>query len=172
MPVGRTFKQADVLASKYGLTQAQVADMQTRMEATAAAEGLEYHLTGGLTGNTLDAHRLLHLAKDLGAQDALLDRFYRAHFTEGRSLFDRESLVALAREAGLDAAEVRRVLAGNAYTDQVEADIRQARELGVSGVPFFVIDDRYGVSGAQPPEVFVRVMEQAWAEEHPASPVS
>ena len=100
------------------------------MEQTAAADGLEYHMGDGVTGNTFDAHRLLHLAAERGRQDATLERFYRAYFTEGRSLFDDESLTALAVESGLDAADVARVLAGDAYAAAVAADIARGAGAG------------------------------------------
>ncbi|MCI0573357.1 MAG: DsbA family oxidoreductase [Myxococcaceae bacterium] len=169
MPRGKAVEQLGVLKSKYGLSEAQASAMMTNMERTAAAEGLEYHLAGGLVGNTSDAHRLLHLAKERGIQDAVVERFYRAHFTEQRSLFDHESLVQLADEAGLDADEARRVLKDDTYAGAVTADAREAQKLGATGVPFFVIDNRYGVAGAQPTEVFASVLARAWADAHPVS---
>jgi predicted DsbA family dithiol-disulfide isomerase len=139
------------------------------MERTAAAEGLEYHLEGGVTGNTFDAHQLMQLARAHGLQDALAERFYRAHFTERRSIFDRDTLVSLAAEAGLDAGQARRALEDNAYADACKADLDEARALGAKGVPFFVIDRRYGVSGAQAPEVFLDALTRAWAPADPRS---
>ncbi len=144
--------------------------MDVRMEHLADIEGLEYHLTdAGLTGNTLDAHQLLQLAKERGIQDAVLERLYRAYFTEQRSVFERDSLVTLAGEAGLDTGEARDVLERDAYVDAVSADVREARSLGVSGVPFFVLDGRYGISGAQGTDVFTEALETAWNEGAKAS---
>jgi len=160
-PPGQTQKRREMLMGKYRLTAAQVEGLDARMEQTAAAEGLEYHLGDGVTGNTLDAHRLLHLAADRGRQDAALERFYRAYFTEGRSLFDAASLTALAVEAGLDGGEVGTVLAGDDYAAAVANDIREAQALGANGVPFFVFDRRFGVSGAQATEVFSQVLARA-----------
>jgi predicted DsbA family dithiol-disulfide isomerase len=160
-PKGQTQDRREMLMAKYHLTAAQVASMDERMEETAAADGLEYHLGDGVTGNTFDAHRLLHLAAARGRQDATLERFYRAYFTEGRSLFDDESLTALAVESGLDAAEVAGVLGGDDYAAAVVADTRQAHALGASGVPFFLFDKRFGVSGAQSIEVFAQVLARA-----------
>ena len=160
-PKGQTQKRREMLMSKYQLTSAQVQALDVRMEQTAAADGLEYHMGDGVTGNTLDAHRLLHLAADRGVQDAALERFYRAYFTEGRSLFDDDSLMPLAVEAGLDRAEVIDVLAGDAYGAAVAADIREAQALGANGVPFFVFDHRFGVSGAQSSDVFAQVLTRA-----------
>jgi predicted DsbA family dithiol-disulfide isomerase len=140
-PRHQTTNRRAMLKSKYQLSDQQVLDMDARMERLADIEGLEYNLTdAGLTGNTLDAHQLLQLGKAHGIQDTVIERLYRAYFTEQRSVFDRESLVTLAIEAGLDETEVRDALERDAYADAVAADIREARSLGVSGVPFFVID--------------------------------
>jgi predicted DsbA family dithiol-disulfide isomerase len=160
-PKGETQKRREMLMSKYHLTAPQVEALDRRMEQTAAADGLEYHMGDGVTGNTLDAHRLLHLAADRGRQDAALERFYRAYFTEGRSLFDEASLTALAVDAGLDEHDVRQVLAGDTYAADVAADIREAQALGANGVPFFVFDHRFGVSGAQAIDVFSQVLARA-----------
>ena len=160
-PKGQTQKRREMLMSKYHLTAAQVLALDVRMEQTAAADGLEYHMGDGVTGNTLDAHRLLHLAADRGVQNAVLERFYRAYFTEGRSLFDDASLASLAIDAGLEGGEVAKVLAGDAYGAAVAADIREAQALGANGVPFFVFDNRFGVSGAQSCDVFAQVLARA-----------
>ena len=162
-PRHQTTNRRAMLKSKYQLSDQQVLDMDARMERLADIEGLEYHLTdAGLTGNTLDAHQLLQLGKAHGIQDAVIERLYRAYFTEQRSVFDRESLVTLATEAGLDETEVRDALERDAYADAVAADIREARSLGVSGVPFFVIG-RYGVSGAQGADVFAEALSTAFS---------
>src|SRR5690606_32533454 len=117
----------------------------------AAEEGLEFHLDRTRVENTRDAHRLLHLAKERGVQVALEERLFRAYFTEGQRVGRPEVLVKLAVEVGLDEAEVRSVLEdASRYADAVQADQRAAQALGVRGVPFFVVDGRYGVSGAQP----------------------
>jgi predicted DsbA family dithiol-disulfide isomerase len=164
-PPAQTRSRREMLMAKYRLTEAQVDEMDVRMQRTAAADGLDYHLEGTVTGNTFDAHRVLHLASDRGLQGAVLERLYRAYFTEQRSLFDRDSLVALAAEAGLDPEEARRMLHSETYADRVEADLKAARVLGATGVPFFVIDNRYGVSGAQPADVFAGALTRAWNEQ-------
>jgi predicted DsbA family dithiol-disulfide isomerase len=163
LPPGHVIDRDEMLMQKYHLTLPQVREMHERLEATAAADGLEYHLDGGVSGNTLDAHRLIHLAGERGLQDAVIERFYRAYFTELQSVFDQASLTTLAVDAGLAEDEVTRVLAGEAYRDAVEADLAQAREYGISGVPFFVFASRYGLSGAQPPAAFEAAFTQAWA---------
>jgi predicted DsbA family dithiol-disulfide isomerase len=160
-PRDQTSDRRAMLMQKYRLSPQQVDEMDARMTETAAAEGLEYHLDGTRSGNTFDAHQLLQFAKARGVQDAMVERLYRAYFTEQRSIFDRESLVALAGDAGLDAEEARTVLDDNRYAAAVEEDLDVARRLGANGVPFFVVDGRFGVSGAQPPAVFLEVLTRA-----------
>jgi predicted DsbA family dithiol-disulfide isomerase len=161
-PKGQTSSRRAMLRSKYRLSEDQVRAMDHKMEQTAAAEGLEYHLTeAGLTGNTLDAHQLVHLAASHGREDKMLERLYKAYFTEQRSVFDLESLVSLAIDEGLDSTEVRKALEGGRYVDAVARDLNEARSLGVTGVPFFMIDGRYGISGAQAADVFIRALTVA-----------
>ncbi|MDX3191523.1 DsbA family oxidoreductase [Streptomyces sp. MN03-5084-2B] len=159
-PRGTSRPTREVLAEKYGRTLEEADAMEAQMEERAAADGLEYHLDGVHMGNTVDGHRLVHFAAARGLADAVVDRFYAAHFSERRSLFDHDSLVSLAAEAGLDADEARAVLESDAYEAEVAADGEQARALGASGVPFFVIDERYGVAGAQSSEVFAQVLRR------------
>jgi predicted DsbA family dithiol-disulfide isomerase len=164
MPKGEVRDHRDNLMAKYGLSESRAAAMQEQMERTAAAEGLEFHLVGGVTGNTFDAHVLVNLGRVRGIQDAVIERLFRAHFTEQRSIFDVDSLVGLAADAGLDAGEARAALAGTEYAAAVNADLRDARGLGISGVPYYVIDRRYAMSGAQPPELFAEALTRARAD--------
>lgn len=162
---GDTVQVLDMLARKYGRSPEEARSMEAGVAANAHAEGLGYRSEGRDHGSTFDIHRLLHLAKARGRQDALLDLAYRANFAEERSVFDAEVLVELAVEAGLDADEARAVLADpEAYAAEVRADEREASELGANGVPFFVLDRRYGISGGQPAEVFAQALEQAWQD--------
>ena len=148
------------LARKYGTTQEQAARMHERMTALAAAEGIEFHLDQTQGGNTFDAHRLLHLAQEHGKQGELKERLMRAYFTESEPVGEREVLARLAGEVGLpDAAEV---LGSGASADVVRADEREARLLGISAVPFFVIDRYYGIEGAQPADVILQALDGAW----------
>jgi predicted DsbA family dithiol-disulfide isomerase len=163
-PAGKTFDRVTALAAKYRLTEARARAMEEEMERRAAGDGLEYHLLGGVVGSTFDAHRLVHLARTRGRGEAALERLYRAHFTEGRSIFDLRSLVALGAEVGLDPEEARRGLEGEAHAAEVRGDEQGARELGITGVPFFVLGGRYAISGAQPVEVFAEALERSWAE--------
>ncbi|MFF4753917.1 DsbA family oxidoreductase [Streptomyces sp. NPDC002514] len=163
-----------MLAKKYGMSEAQAEAGEDNLAAQATAEGLAYRSRGRDHGNTFDMHRLLHFAKAHGRQDALIQILYRANFAEERSVFSEgdERLVALAAEAGLDADAARAVLADPAaYADEVRADEREAAQLGANGVPFFVLDRTYGVSGAQPAEVFTQALTQAWGERSPLKPI-
>jgi predicted DsbA family dithiol-disulfide isomerase len=162
---------AEKLAAKYGVSVAQAHDMHENMTEVAQREGLEFHFERARTGNTFDAHRLLHHAFETGgaaAQDRLKERFFRAYLTEGEPIGDPETLVRVAEEVGFDAAEIRTVLDGDRYGDDVRADELQARRYGITGVPFFVIDEKYGVSGAQPAPALQEVLTTAWVEANPA----
>lgn len=158
-----------MLTKKYGMSEAQAEAGEDNLGTQAAAEGLPYRTRGRDHGSTFDMHRLLHFAREQGRQVELLDLLYKANFAEERSVFnDDERLVELAGAAGLDADAVREVLADpQAYADEVRADEREAAQLGANGVPFFVLDRKYGVSGAQPAEVFTRALTQAWGERPP-----
>ncbi|MEU0986910.1 DsbA family oxidoreductase [Streptomyces sp. NPDC005953] len=160
---GDTASVVDMLASKYGRPLEQARAMEEHVASNARSEGLAYRTEGRDHGSTFDIHRLLHLAKERGLQDELLNRAYQVNFADERSVYDPEVQVAIAVAAGLDEAEVRTVLAdGSRYADEVRADEREASELGANGVPFFVFDRRYGVSGGQPVELFTQALEQAW----------
>jgi predicted DsbA family dithiol-disulfide isomerase len=163
-PAGVMTPTVDLLAVKYGMSPAQAQQAQRQMEERAAADGLTFRMSGLRSGNTRDAHRLLQLAKDAGRQGELMEGLQRAYFTDQESIFDHESLVRLAAAAGLDADEVSDVLASDRYTDHVETDEKMAQALGATGVPLFVIDRKYGISGAQSPETITAVLERAWAE--------
>ncbi|MGM7444255.1 DsbA family oxidoreductase [Streptomyces tunisiensis] len=158
-----------MLTKKYGMSQAQAEAGEDNLGAQAAAEGLPYRTRGRDHGGTFDMHRLLHFAREHGRQEQLLDLLHRANFAEERSLFgDDERLVGLAGAAGLDPEAARAVLADQeAYAAEVRADEQDAARLGARGVPFFVLDRKYGVSGAQPVDVFTRALTQAWGERSP-----
>ncbi|MER6037250.1 DsbA family oxidoreductase [Streptomyces sp. NPDC001835] len=163
-----------MLTRKYGMSEAQAQAGEDNLGAQAAAEGLDYRTRDRDHGSTFDMHRLLHFAKTRGSQAELLQILYRANFAEERSVYTEgdERLVELAGEAGLDTEAARKVLADpDAYADEVRADEREAAELGATGVPFFVLDRKYGVSGAQPAEVFTQALTQAWGERSPLKPV-
>jgi predicted DsbA family dithiol-disulfide isomerase len=161
MDRGQTVQLMDMLAAKYQMNPAQAGEAESRVAATAAADGLGY-TSDRPVGNTFDAHRLVHLAADRGRGEETLQRLYEAHFAEGKSVFDTDALTAVAADAGLDAAEARRVLTDGDYASDVRADEEQASALGISGVPFFVLDGKYGISGAQPAALIEEALQEAW----------
>jgi predicted DsbA family dithiol-disulfide isomerase len=161
---GLTTPTIERLASKYGMSVAEAENAQRQMEQRAVADGLEFRMAGLSSGNTRDAHRLLHLAKAHDRQAELVEGLHRGYFSEQRSIFDPISLREIAVETGLDGDDVARVLSSDEYADAVETDEAMAQSLGATGVPFFVIDRRYGISGAQPAEVIVPVLDRAWSE--------
>jgi predicted DsbA family dithiol-disulfide isomerase len=163
-PPGESTPTVEMLASKYGMTPQQAEQAQRQMEQRAAADGLTFNLAGLRSGSTRDAHRLLQLAREQGRQAELIERLHRAYFTEQDSVFDHESLARLAAEAGLQPDAVAAVLDSDQYADEVIADEQTGHALGATGVPFFVIDRRYGISGAQPAEVIGQALAQAWAD--------
>ena len=155
---------AERLARKYATSLAQAEEMIRTMTRTAAEEGLDFHFEKIRPGNTFDAHRLLHFAEQHGKADAMKERLLRAYLTEGEPIGDRDVLARLAGEAQLEIGDVRGMLASTTYEEEVRADEEEARVRGISGVPFFLIDGRYGISGAQSAEGLLTVLNRAWEE--------
>ena len=156
------------IAKKYGMSVQQAQQNSDRLKDTARGEGLAFDFDHIRSGNMFDAHRLVHLGKARGRQDAVKERFLKAYLEEASLMSDHATLLRLAVEAGLDEGEVADVLASDQFGQEVRADEEQARELGISGVPCFVLDGRYAVSGAQSPQVLLSALHQAWAEREPS----
>jgi predicted DsbA family dithiol-disulfide isomerase len=152
------------LARKYRMSEDEARAMIDRMTRVGAADGLDLRFDRARPGNTFDAHRLIHLGARHGRQDEVKERLLAATFTDGEVISDHETLARLGEEAGLDIDEARAVLAGDDYAGDVRADLDQARAYGISAVPFFVIDGRFGIAGAQPADVLVGVLQEVWAE--------
>ena len=171
-PVDFEGGEADYLARHKGVSSEQAQQMLDRVTAVAAQAGLEYRFDLLKHTNTVKAHELLHFAKAQGRQHELAERLMSAYFTEGRHLGREDELVELAADAGLDVDAARDALRSGRYLDAVRADQAQASAYGITGVPFFVIDGTYGVSGAQPAEAFADIVRQVWAEHREAAPVS
>jgi predicted DsbA family dithiol-disulfide isomerase len=168
-PPNTTKTAREMLRKKYGLTDAQIEAQHGRIEAEANAEGLvPYVLTDNAVGNTALVHELLAYASDQGLEREAWDLVYRAYWGDVRSIFTIEALVELATEIGLDADETRAVLTDRRYRERVVDDIDAAQQLGATGVPFIVIDRRYGIAGAQPTDVMLATIERAWQESRPA----
>jgi predicted DsbA family dithiol-disulfide isomerase len=161
IPEGRATPILDVLASKYGMSQAQARQAEARVAALAEAEGLEFTVDRAM-GNTFDAHRLVHFGREQGVQQKVANELYHAYFGEGRSVFGLDALVGVAAGAGLDPDGARQALDSGSFGDEVRADEEEAGRLGISGVPFCVLGGKYGVSGAQPGQTFAQALRQAW----------
>lgn len=162
----------EYLAERKGMSLEQSKQMHSQVTQMAADAGLTYNFDKAVIANSFDAHRLIQLAKKHGLGDAAEERLFHAYFTEGKDMSDHEVLAQLGAEIGLDAAEVKEMLATDAYAHAVRADIATAEQLRINGVPFFVLDNKYGVSGAQPVELFSRALQQAWAEHTPITTIN
>jgi predicted DsbA family dithiol-disulfide isomerase len=167
-PAQREQSHAELIASKYGRTIEQVEAMDAQLTAVAAADGIEMKLSGLRSGNTFDGHRLIHLAAEHDLQDEMKERLMRAYFTDNALVSDHDTLLALGVEVGLPEDAVREVLLTERYADDVRTDESDAAIAGISAVPCFVIDRRYGASGAQDSEVLLKFLEHGWTESHPA----
>jgi predicted DsbA family dithiol-disulfide isomerase len=157
--------QVERLATKYGVSREEAGQMNARVTGLAAELGLDYHLDKALSGSTFEAHQLLQLARANGVQDALKEALLHAYFVDGVAISDRDALVHVAASVGLDPAEARTALEDGRFIDSVRGDEELASQLGATGVPFFVLDRRYGVVGAQPPEALLGALERAWEAE-------
>jgi predicted DsbA family dithiol-disulfide isomerase len=150
----------EYLAERKGWTLEYARELNDHVTQMAREVGLQYDFDKAVVANSFDAHRLSHFAKKHGLQDAMEERLFRAYFTEGKNTADHETLVRLAVEAGLNGDDVRRVLAGSDFADEVNIDAYEAHQVGAQGVPFFVFNNKYAVSGAQPVEIFLQVLEK------------
>jgi predicted DsbA family dithiol-disulfide isomerase len=150
------------IARKYGLGLDQVREMEREMVSQAASEGLDFRLDVQRSGTTFDGHRVVHLAEEHGLGDQMKERLLRAYFSEGELISDHDSLLALGLEVGLPEDELRDLLAGDRFTEEVRADERTALELGITAVPTFVVDRSRGISGAQPSELLLKLLRVGW----------
>jgi predicted DsbA family dithiol-disulfide isomerase len=157
----------EYLGKRKGTSAAEGKKMNDHMADMAKEVGLEYNFDKAIINNTFNAHRLIHLAKKHQRQDAMKERLFAAYYTEGQDIGDLETLVKLGEEVGLDGTEIRDMLQSDTYAQDVQQDIYEAQQVGVRGVPFYVFNDKYAVSGAQPTELFREVLEKVWEEEKP-----
>ena len=151
----------ELLAKKYNLNPDQVESSQANVCSIADGEGLCYDLTNTMSGNTGNAHRLLKWAETQGKEDALLEEMYSGYFEKTQGVFSDDELLAFVSQVGLDQAQAKAILASNDFSDEVLHDQHLAQQLGANGVPFFVFDMKYGISGAQPQEVFNATLKKA-----------
>lgn len=155
----------DYLAEKKGVSVEQAKEMNQQVADIAADVGLDYDFDKTIVANTFDAHRIIHMAAAYGLQEIAEEHLFSAYFTQGKNIQDKETLIDLGTEIGLNPQEVRRVLEGSDFTKEVQKDFADAIKLGVRGVPFFLFDNKYAVSGAQPSEMFLQVLKKVRQEE-------
>jgi predicted DsbA family dithiol-disulfide isomerase len=155
---------AERIAQKYGISIERARQNSERLREAARGEGLSFDFERIRSGNTFDAHRLVQLGRERSRQSAVEERFFRAYLEEGALMSDHATLLRLAVDAGLDEREVADVLSSDQFAAEVRADEAQARELGIDGVPCFVLDERYAVSGAQPPQLLLSALHRVWSE--------
>jgi predicted DsbA family dithiol-disulfide isomerase len=159
--------ELEYLSSRKGMPSRQVAQMFEHVAEQAKGEGLDYRFDKVVVANSFTAHRLIHLAAAHGRQDAAKERLLSEQYEHGKDIGRREYLSALGNDLGLPSDEVEELFTTDKYTDEVRFDVQEAQGLGISGVPFFVIDRKFGLSGAQPAETFTAALEQAWQESNP-----
>lgn len=156
------------LAERKGWTLDYARQMNAQVTAMAKEVGLHYDFDKAIVANSFDAHRFSHLAAKYGLADAAEERLFKAYFTEGKNIADHNTLIQLGKEIGIDASAIKQMLATDTYTYEVQHDVNEAETLGLRGVPFFVMNRKYGVSGAQPEETFLKTLEQSfenWKQE-------
>lgn len=164
LPVETAIDLDELLATKRGFSKEQAAAMNAQIAERGREYGLDYRMDRAVATNTRRAHELSHFAGQQGRQHEMIQRLFRAYFTDGLNVGDLEVLADLAAGLGLDRNAVLAALQSGDFADAVEADIQRARQLGIRGVPFFVFNDKYAISGAQPVEAFLQVLEKAWGE--------
>ncbi|MEX0844675.1 MAG: DsbA family oxidoreductase [Balneolaceae bacterium] len=157
-PVNSDLDIYDTLAKKYGRDRNWAKQMNANMTKMASSAGLDYNMDAVKPTNSFNAHQLIHFAKEHGKQDKMKEALLSAYFVEGKHIGEAEVLADLAKKVGLNKDEAKEVLQTNSYSSKVVKDVEEAHQLGIQGVPFFFINEKYGLSGAQPPEVFVEAL--------------
>lgn len=153
------------LAEHKGISLEEATGMNDYVTNMAAQAGLTYDFSKAVVANSFNAHRFSHFAKQYGKQNEAEEKLFAAYFTEGKNIDDAETLMAMAAELGLDVTKLANVMGSGAYAKDVMADIDEAQELGIRGVPFFVLNRKYAISGAQETAVFLDTLQKAFAEE-------
>lgn len=159
------------LSQSKGWTMEQTREITSNVVNMAAAQGLEFDFEKAVVANTRNAHRLIHLAKETGKGDEMKERLLCAYFSEGKNVDDFPTLITLGKEVGLAEEKIKAMFESDQFEEAVDQDIYESRQIGVKGVPFFVLDRKFGISGAQPDEVFDQTLEKAWTEFAKNNPV-
>lgn len=159
------------LSQSKGWSMEQTREITSNVVNMAAAQGLDFDFDKAVVANTKNAHRLIHMAKTIGKGGEMKERLLQAYFSEGKNVDDATTLVSLGKEIGLEESTIKAMLESNQYEEAVDQDIYESRQLGVRGVPFFVLDRKFGISGVQADEVFDQTLEKAWAEYAKENPI-
>lgn len=154
----------DYLATRKNISRQQAIQMNDYVTNVAKEVGLDFNMKDSVLANSFNAHRLIQLAKTKGLDDEAEEKLFKAHFTQAKNIDDIKTLINIGVSIGLVENEIRAMLNGNDYTNDVRKDQLQANEIGINGVPFFIINNKYAVSGAQAPATFLNVLEKAWTE--------
>ncbi len=168
---GQTGNLYDYLAERKGQSRAWSVQVHEQMSRSAKEIGLTYNFDKAVVANSFDAHRFIQLAKTRGLGDQAEEKLFKAYFTDGKNIADHSTLIALGTEIGLESDSVKQMLETGAFAKEVELDIKTAAAIGVRGVPFFVINERYSISGAQPSESFLVALNEAWKEYESEKPI-
>lgn len=170
--VEKNLTASHYLASRKGISLEQVEAMHAQVTQMAKNAGLEYHLDQALVYNSFKAHRIIQFATTKGLGHVAEEIFFAAHFTHNKDLGNTETLISLGQEIGLSESEIQEALTNDVYAYKVKQDIQEAQQIGVTGVPFFVFNRKYAVSGAQPTEVFLQTLEKSFAEWRKYNPIT
>ncbi|MEP6626844.1 MAG: DsbA family oxidoreductase [Ginsengibacter sp.] len=154
----------DYISNVKGISREDAEGMHLHVTQVAKEVGLDFSFDKAVVANSFNAHRLIQFAKVHQKGNEVEEALFKAHFIEGKNIDDTHTLVAIGMSIGLEEKEVREVLASDAYSKEVKSDERQAQKMGIGGVPFFVLNNKYGVSGAQSPETFLEVLEESWKD--------
>jgi predicted DsbA family dithiol-disulfide isomerase len=152
----------EYLAESKGWSLDQARQMNQQVTDMAAGEGLEYNMDQAVVANSYDAHQLLQFAKDRGKADEIEESLFEAYFTDGKNIANHQTLISLAEDVGIDPTEVKSILDSKKYADSVKHDIQLAQNINITGVPFFLFDRKFAVSGARETEVFLKALKQSW----------
>ena len=161
----------DYLAKRKNISHESSVRLHEQVVEMANESGLTYNFDTTVIANSFDAHRLIQLAKQQGLGDAAEERLFKAYFTEGKDISDHLTLIVLGDEIGLDGKRIKQMLDNEEFADEVRYEERQAQELGINGVPFFLFNDKYAISGAQPPKVFLDALNRSWKDYESSKPV-
>ena len=170
MKTNTTVSAIEHLSEAKGISKSQAEGMQQHVATIAKEVGLDFNSRNTIVANSFNAHRLIQLAKTKGIGNEVEEALFKAYFVEGKNIDDKETLLKTGASIGLEKSEVKEIFSSDAFEKEVRQDETQAQSIGINGVPFFVLNNKYAVSGAQSPETFLDVLEQTWEEMEKENP--